>query len=94
LVAEGRRWHLYRLAGDDQVEQIDVILGFESGDRVEIDHAADDDVTVSPGDRVVTLGAPALSDGAKVRVTDDSGESEDADNPADSEDSDIQEQVG
>jgi membrane fusion protein (multidrug efflux system) len=94
LVAEGRRWHLYRLAGDDQVEQIDVILGFESGDRVEIDHAADDDVTVSPGDRVVTLGAPALSDGAKVRVMDDSVESEDAENPADSEDSDIQEQAG
>jgi membrane fusion protein (multidrug efflux system) len=68
LVAEGRRWHLYRLAEEDLVEQIEVVLGFESGDRVEIDHPADSEITVSPGDQVVTVGAPALSDGAKVRV--------------------------
>jgi len=91
LVAEGRRWHLYRLAENDVVEQIDVVLGFESGDRVEIDHATDSGGSVSPGDSVVILGAPALSDGAKVRVMDEPGDSE---IPETSEDSDAKEQAG
>jgi RND family efflux transporter MFP subunit len=68
LVAEGRRWHIYRLAEDETVEQIEVALGFESGERVEIDHAVDTSFTLSPGDRVVVAGAPALSDGAKIRI--------------------------
>ncbi len=68
LVAEGRRWHLYRLADGDLVEQIEVMLSFESGDRVEIDHTADTAIVLSPGDQVVVVGAPALSEGAKVRV--------------------------
>jgi RND family efflux transporter MFP subunit len=69
LVAEGRRWHLYRLAEDGTtVEQVEVVLGFETGDRVEIVGAAREDVTISAGERIVVVGAPALSDGAKVSL--------------------------
>ena len=77
LVAEGRRWHLYRLTEDGtKVEQIEVELGFETGDRIEIARAADPSVDITPGERVVVVGAPALSDGATVRVmTDEDAES-------------------
>lgn len=69
LVAEGRRWHLYRLAEDGgTVEQIEVALGFESGDHVEIAATVDPEASLAAGDRVVVVGAPALSDGAAVRV--------------------------
>ncbi|MFV2071359.1 MAG: efflux RND transporter periplasmic adaptor subunit [Thermoanaerobaculales bacterium] len=69
LVAEGRRWHLYRLVKDSQtVEQIEVGLGFENGDLVEIAASTNHGVTISPGEQVVVVGAPALSDGATVRV--------------------------
>ena len=74
LVAEGRRWHLYRVAEEDLVEQIEVVLGFESGDRVEIQHPVDSEITIAAGDQVVTLGAPALSDGAKIRIMDEQPE--------------------
>ena len=69
LVAEGRRWHLYRLSDDGAtVEQIEVELGFENSNRVEIAAVTAADITFEAGDRVVILGAPALSDGATVRV--------------------------
>jgi RND family efflux transporter MFP subunit len=72
LVAEGRRWHLYRLTDDNtSVEQIEVTLGFETGDRIEIAGTADPSVEILPGETVVVVGAPALSDGAKVRVISD-----------------------
>jgi multidrug efflux pump subunit AcrA (membrane-fusion protein) len=72
LVAEGRRWHLYRLTEDGMtVEQVEVELGFETGDRVEILGTADADVTISAGEEIVVVGAPALSDGAKIRLTDE-----------------------
>jgi len=75
LVAEGRRWHLYRLAENDTtVEQIEVELGFETGDRIEIAGTADPSVEITPGQNVIIVGAPALSDGAKVRVMTDAGD--------------------
>ena len=80
LVAEGRRWHLYRLAeGGDTVQQIEVVLGFENGDLVEIAGTTDSEITLSPGERVIVVGAPALSEGAKVRVVDDAENSPSAD---------------
>jgi RND family efflux transporter MFP subunit len=72
LVAEGRRWQLYRLTDDETtVEQIEVVLGFETGDRIEIAGTTDASVEITPGQRVIIVGAPALSDGAKVRVMTD-----------------------
>ena len=75
LVAEGRRWQLYRLGDDGEtVQQIEVELGFENGDLVEIAGTVDPDIALVPGDRVVVVGAPALSQGAKVRVMDEDTE--------------------
>jgi len=73
LVAEGRRWHLFRLAetvGEEgqTVERVDVELGFESGDRVEISGVVGDGAAFEEGVEVVTAGAPALSEGAAVEV--------------------------
>ena len=82
LVAEGRRWHIYRLTEDELVEQIEVVLGFESGEHVEIDHAVDSEIVFSSVDQVVIVGAPALSDGARVRVMDEEPESSPADQQA------------
>jgi len=85
LVAEGRRWHLYRLTDDDtSVEQIEVELGFETGDRIEIAGTTDPSVVISPGESVVIVGAPALSDGAKVRVMTDT-DAESAQEPVERE---------
>jgi membrane fusion protein (multidrug efflux system) len=84
LVAEGRRWHVYRLAGDGgTVEQVEVRLGFESGDRVEIAETVGAAAPIAAGDQVVVVGAPALSDGARVEVV-----SEDAEGAAESPEQD------
>ena len=66
LVPEGRRWHMFRLndAGT-HVERLEVRRSFEEGERVEIT-AVDPDVTLRDGDRVVVVGASALSDGVRV----------------------------
>ncbi len=70
LVAEGSRWFLYRLMDDGaSVEQLQVELGFESGDRVEIVKVIDNGRTMEDGNKVVVVGASALSDGSKVRVS-------------------------
>ena len=70
LVAEGRRWHVFRLAaeGEQRVERVEVTRGFEEGDQVEIAATADLARPLAAGDRVVTTGASSLSDASAVRV--------------------------
>lgn len=67
LVPEGRRWHVFRLAGD-VVEQVEVTLGFEEGDRVELLPPGAGAPFLEPGQQVVVVGAAALSPGRKVMV--------------------------
>lgn len=64
LAAEGQRWYLYRLAGD-KVEKLQVDLGFEAADRVEVMAKGK---PLAAGDRVVVAGTGALEDGALVEV--------------------------
>lgn len=72
LVAEGRRWHLFRLGADkDKVEKIEVRLGYEEGDRVEVLDLAGAAGQLEPGMPVVVIGASALTDGARVRVVEE-----------------------
>ncbi len=67
LVAEGRRWQVFRLDEEGaKVRQVEVEIGFEEGDRVEI--LGTGAAGLPPGTSVVVTGAPALSDGARVRV--------------------------
>jgi hypothetical protein len=68
LVAQGPRWCLFRRAGPDRVERLDVELGFEEGDLVEVARTTDGRRPLGPGDEVVVAGAAALSDGARVDV--------------------------
>jgi membrane fusion protein (multidrug efflux system) len=76
LVAEGRRWHLFRI-GDDgaTVERLEVTRGYEEQDRVEILDVVGEPRDLSPADRVVFIGASALSDGAQVEILEDEPES-------------------
>lgn len=68
LVANGRRWNLFRLKEEgDVVEQLEVKLGFEEGDRVEVVGVVDKEALLA-GQPVVVLGASALTDGATVQV--------------------------
>jgi len=73
LVAEGRRWLVYRVTSDgDSVEAIEVTLGYESGDRVELAGAAGGR-ELAEGDLLVVLGASALSDGAPILILEQGG---------------------
>ena len=70
LVADGRRWHLFRLKDDDakRVELVEVTRGFEEGDRVEILESVDAERPLQVGDPVVVTGASSLSDDSAVQV--------------------------
>lgn len=82
LVAEGSRWYLFRLEDDQTVSRLEVELGFEEGDRVEILQAVSAHETLSPGTQVIVSGAPALTDGAPVHVVAEAAEESDGDNGA------------
>ncbi len=68
LVAEGTRWHLFTLRDDETVQQVQVTLGFEEGDRVEVLGVVGSSMELVEGMPVVVSGAPALTDGARVSV--------------------------
>jgi membrane fusion protein (multidrug efflux system) len=77
LVAEGRRWHLFALAEDRRtVERISVSPGLEEDGNVEVLAPDGGASPIAPGREVVVLGAPALSDGARVSVAGDEPEPE------------------
>jgi len=78
LVAEGRRWLVHRVRNSESVESLEVRLGFEEGARVEILDTLTTlgESAVAPlreGDRIVVLGASALSDGAPIRILREDG---------------------
>jgi RND family efflux transporter MFP subunit len=69
LVAEGRRWHLFRIKDDGKhVELIEVGRGFEEADMVEILQDDDGGRPLSEGDRIVVTGASSLDDGSAIQV--------------------------
>jgi len=76
LLAEGRRWFLYQVVRDEAaseegmatVRRIEVGLGFEAEDRVEI--TPSEEPAIRDGDRVVVVGVGALCDGARIEIAD------------------------
>ena len=80
LVAEGRRWHVFRLKDDsgNSVELVEVSRGFEEGDRVEIIGTAGKIRPLDEDDRIVVTGASSLSDDAVVQILDEAGAASEA----------------
>jgi membrane fusion protein (multidrug efflux system) len=78
LVAEGRRWHLFRIKDDDEnhVELIEVTRGFEEADLVEILEDASAQRPLQEGDRIVVTGASSLDDGSAVEVVNGAADDE------------------
>lgn len=75
LVAEGRRFQVFRVQRDEEgpyAELLHVVPGFEEADRVEISEVLDDSDPLQEGDEVVVIGAPALSEGSRLRLVDES----------------------
>jgi membrane fusion protein (multidrug efflux system) len=69
LVAEGRRWYVFRVTEQgEKVDRLEVNRGFEEGDSVEILEILDADKTLSDADRVVVRGASALTDDARIEL--------------------------
>lgn len=82
LVAEGNRWHMFGVESTDRgdaARRVDVTLGFENGDRVEVAEQIGSDEPLRAGDPVVVSGAPALSDGSPLEII---GDDEPARRPA------------
>lgn len=85
LVAEGRRWYLFRVNEDGvTVERLQVTRGFEERDRVEIADPEQDGPLLRQGDLIVVTGASALTEGARIRILD--GEEPDSQDAAAEED--------
>jgi membrane fusion protein (multidrug efflux system) len=75
LVAEGRRWHLFRIAEDGKhVELLEVSRGFEEADLVEILVGEQAERQLREGDRVVVAGASSLDDGSAVEVVNEAAD--------------------
>jgi RND family efflux transporter MFP subunit len=75
LVADGRRWHLFRITEDGKhVELVEVSRGFEEADLVEILGGGGAERPLQEGDRVVVTGASSLDDGSAVEVIDEAAD--------------------
>jgi membrane fusion protein (multidrug efflux system) len=82
LVAEGRRWYLFKVA-DGAVSRVEVSLGYEDGRHVEVSPLHGE--TLASGTQVVTAGAATLEEGSRIRVAKTDGESDaDREDPQDS----------
>jgi hypothetical protein len=83
-VAEGRRWYVFRVQQDGKhVDRLEIVRGYEEGDKVEVLKTVEAESPLAAGDRVVVVGASALTDGAAVQVA----QPEDAEDDASAEDS-------
>jgi membrane fusion protein (multidrug efflux system) len=95
LVAEGRRWYLFRLSPDgENVERLQVTRGYEERDRVEIAGPANGSSELAEGDRVVVTGASALTDGARIQIVEPGAEDEEEQAQERTPDEDEQSGVG